>query len=112
MVQLIALGGLAILAVLVIGFVLNIFNIVVMVGSWIVAGYLAGQVVRGKGYGPLGDAALGLTGGIIGIIVLSLVGLGSISGLWIVGKIIAGAIGAIILIYGVRFVGGKKDFAK
>lgn len=112
MVQLLVLGGLAIVVLLFIGFVFKIMNLVVLVGSWILAGYIAGQVVRGKGYGPIGDAALGLTGGLVGIIVLSLVGLGGIGGLWLVGKIIAGAIGAVILIYAVRFLGGKKDFAK
>lgn len=38
--------------------------------SWIVvgliAGWLAGQVMRGGGYGPIGDIVIGIIGGLVG----------------------------------------------
>lgn len=111
MAQLVIFAGIVVVIFFALGFILNILNIVVMVAVWMIAGYLAGKFIRGKGYGPVGDIALGLLGGIIGTILLSAIGLGGLTGMWIVGKIIAGVIGGIALIYLVRFF-HDTDFAK
>jgi len=111
MVQLLILGGVVVVALIVLSVLLKIVGIAILVGSWIVAGYLAGHLVRGKGYGPIGNAALGLVGGIVGGIIFSLAGLGGIKDFWLVGYIIAGAIGGVILIFLVRLF-HDKDFAR
>src|SRR6185312_2050810 len=53
--------------------------------GWIVigliAGALAGMVMRGGGYGIVGDIIVGIIGALIGGFVLSLVGVGT-SGFW------------------------------
>lgn len=71
-------------------------------------GWLAGKVLRGKGYGPLGDLLLGLGGGIIGSILFGLMGVNA-GGL--IGGIFAGVVGAVVLVFGVRLF-GNEDFAK
>ncbi len=71
-------------------------------------GYLAGQVIRGKGYGPIGDILLGLGGGIVGSLVLGMLGVGT-GGLF--GGIFAGVIGAVLVVYAVRLV-HDEGFAK
>ncbi len=73
-----------------------------------VTGYLAGQLMRGRGYGLVGNALLGLGGGIVGSIVFGLLGIG---GGGIIGNVIVGVLGACILVYGIQtFV--RSDFAK
>ena len=67
----------------------------------LVAGFLASLVMRGGGYGIVGDIIIGLVGAFIGGFLASLVGLGS-SGL--IGTIIIAFIGACILIAILRLV--------
>ncbi len=61
----------------------------------LIAGWLAGLVMRGGGYGLVGDIVIGIVGAIIGGLVFGMLGLGA-SG--IVGEIIVAFIGAVILI--------------
>lgn len=69
----------------------------------LIAGFLASLVMRGGGYGIVGDIIVGLIGALIGGFLASLVGLGS-SGL--IGTIIIAFIGACILIALLRAVSG------
>lgn len=61
-----------------------------------VAGWLAGQIVKGHGFGLVGNIIVGIVGAFIAGLVLPGLGLG-ISG--ILGSIIYAAIGAIILLF-------------
>jgi uncharacterized membrane protein YeaQ/YmgE (transglycosylase-associated protein family) len=71
--------------------------------SWIVvgliAGWLAGQVMRGGGYGLVGDIVLGIVGGLVGgYLAGALLGIpGAVDGINIVSIVVA-FIGAVILI--------------
>jgi uncharacterized membrane protein YeaQ/YmgE (transglycosylase-associated protein family) len=62
----------------------------------LIAGWLAGQVMRGGGYGILIDILLGLVGGIIGGWLFG--ALGIFPGGGIVGSIIVSFVGAVILV--------------
>ncbi len=62
----------------------------------LIAGWLAGQVMKGGGYGMLMDIVLGLLGGIIGGWVFGSLGIWPGAGL--VGSIIVSFIGAVILV--------------
>ena len=68
--------------------------------AWIVvgliAGWLAGQVMKGGGYGVVVDIILGIVGGILGGWVFGLLGIGAGGGL--IGSIIVAFIGAVILV--------------
>ena len=65
----------------------------------ILAGFLAGKIMRGRGYGVLMDLLLGIVGSILGGMVFGLLGLNS-SG--IVGQLVVATAGAVLLIYIVR----------
>ncbi|HZO71276.1 MAG TPA: GlsB/YeaQ/YmgE family stress response membrane protein [Ktedonobacteraceae bacterium] len=67
----------------------------------LVAGFLASVVMRGGGYGIVGDIIVGIVGAFIGGFLASLLGLGA-SGL--IGTIIIAFIGACILIAILRVV--------
>ncbi len=67
----------------------------------LIAGFLASLVMRGGGYGIVGDIVVGLVGAFIGGFLASVLGLG-VSGL--VGTIIVAFIGACILIFLLRLV--------
>ena len=70
----------------------------------LIAGFLASVVMRGGGYGVIGDIVVGLVGALIGGFLANLLGLGA-SGL--IGTIIVAFIGACILIALLRaFSGG------
>lgn len=62
----------------------------------LIAGWLAGQVMRGRGFGLIGNLIIGVLGAVIGGFLFGLLGLGA-SGL--LGSIIVAFIGAIVLIY-------------
>jgi uncharacterized membrane protein YeaQ/YmgE (transglycosylase-associated protein family) len=73
--------------------------------TWIIvgliAGWLAGQVMKGGGYGVLVDIILGILGGIIGGWVFGLLGLHA-GGL--IGTIVVSFVGAVILVWITRLV--------
>jgi uncharacterized membrane protein YeaQ/YmgE (transglycosylase-associated protein family) len=62
----------------------------------LIAGWLAGQVMKGGGYGIIVDIVLGLLGGILGGWLFGALGIGAGGGL--VGSIIVSFIGAVILV--------------
>jgi uncharacterized membrane protein YeaQ/YmgE (transglycosylase-associated protein family) len=68
--------------------------------EWIVvgliAGWLAGQVMKGGGYGVLVDIILGILGGILGGWIFGLLGIWQGGG--IIGSLIVAFIGAVILV--------------
>ncbi len=60
-----------------------------------VAGWLAGQVMKGKGYGVFVNIILGLVGGLVGGWLFSLLGLATTS---VIGQLICATAGAVVLI--------------
>jgi uncharacterized membrane protein YeaQ/YmgE (transglycosylase-associated protein family) len=71
----------------------------------IAAGWIAGQVMKGSGYGLLGDLIIGAIGGLIGGYVFGLLKIKS-SGLW--GALITAVVGSILLIIVVRALRGGR----
>jgi uncharacterized membrane protein YeaQ/YmgE (transglycosylase-associated protein family) len=64
----------------------------------LIAGFLASMVMRGGGYGIVGDIVVGLVGAFIGGFLASLLGLGGTSTSNLIETIIIAFIGACILI--------------
>jgi uncharacterized membrane protein YeaQ/YmgE (transglycosylase-associated protein family) len=62
----------------------------------LIAGWLAGQVMKGGGYGALVDIILGMVGGIVGGWVFGMLGIWPGGG--IIGSIIVAFVGAVILV--------------
>jgi uncharacterized membrane protein YeaQ/YmgE (transglycosylase-associated protein family) len=68
----------------------------------LVAGWLAGLIMKGGGFGVIGDIVVGILGAVLGGFLFSSLGLSSGGGL--LGAIIVATIGAIVLIFIVRLV--------
>ena len=62
----------------------------------LIAGWLAGVVMKGGGYGIVVDIVLGMLGAILGGWIFSMLGIGAGSGL--VGGIVVAFIGAVVLV--------------
>jgi len=73
---------------------------VVLVG--LMAGWAAGRIMRGSGYGPLMDIVLGILGGVIGGWILRLLGFYTTGGL--LPSILVAIFGAVVLIAFVRML--------
>ena len=63
----------------------------------LVAGWLAGQLMRGSGYGFFGDLALGVVGALIGGFFFSLFGIAG--GGRLIGSLLVATLGAVLLLY-------------
>jgi len=70
-------------------------NILIWIVTGIVAGWLAGVLVRGSGFGILGDLIIGLIGGLLGGWVFGLLGFSASS--WI-GQVLVAAVGGVLLV--------------
>ena len=80
--------------------------VILLVG--IFAGWLAGQVVRGGGFGLIGDLIVGVIGAFIGDWVLPRLGIHL--GVGTVSLIINATIGAILLLVVIRLIGGSRGW--
>ncbi len=67
----------------------------------LIAGWLAGQVMRGGGFGLVGDMIVGVIGAFLGGWVFSLLGI-SAGGL--IGALITAFVGAVLLLFLIRLV--------
>jgi len=68
----------------------------------IVAGWLAGVLMKGGGFGLVGDMAVGVVGAFLGRFIFSSIGLYSGGGF--IGSIIVATVGAVVLIFAVRLL--------
>ena len=66
-----------------------------------VAGWLAGKVMKGGGFGLLGNVVVGVIGAIVGGMLFDVLGI-STQGL--LGAIITATVGAMVLLYLVRLL--------
>jgi uncharacterized membrane protein YeaQ/YmgE (transglycosylase-associated protein family) len=62
----------------------------------LLAGWIAGQLMRGGGFGVLGNLVVGVIGAVIGGLVFDLVGVAAGG---FVGSLITAVLGAAILLY-------------
>ena len=68
----------------------------------LVAGWLAGMLVKGGGFGLIGDLVVGVIGAFLGGWLFSTLGASAGGGL--LGSIIVATVGAIVLLFLVRLV--------
>jgi uncharacterized membrane protein YeaQ/YmgE (transglycosylase-associated protein family) len=73
--------------------------IVWQIAIGILAGWLAGKIMRGRGFGVLIDLFVGIIGSVLGGFLFGLLGLHS-SGL--IGSLVVATIGAMFLLFLVR----------
>jgi len=68
----------------------------------LVAGWLAGQLMKGGGFGVVGDIVVGVVGALIGGFLFSSLGVSSGGGL--IGALVVATIGAVVLLFVVRLI--------
>jgi len=68
----------------------------------LIAGWLAGKVTKGGGFGVLMDIVIGMVGAVIGGWVFGLLGIYSNGGL--IGSVLVAFVGAVILLWLVRMI--------
>jgi uncharacterized membrane protein YeaQ/YmgE (transglycosylase-associated protein family) len=81
-------------------------RMIVILAVGALAGWLIGKVLRGNGFGLVGDAAVGVVGALIGDWLLPRFNFHLWSGL--TGMIIEAAIGAVILLVVLRSLGASR----
>ena len=73
----------------------------------LIAGFLASMVMRGGGYGIIGDIIVGIVGALIGGFIFSALGGSGVTGLNLWSLVVA-FVGACILIAILRAVSGRR----
>jgi uncharacterized membrane protein YeaQ/YmgE (transglycosylase-associated protein family) len=72
----------------------------------LIAGWLAGQFMKGGGFGLIGDIVMGIIGAFIGGLLFAFLLPGSAVGM--LGSIVVAFIGAVILILAIRALPGRS----
>ncbi len=67
----------------------------------LVAGWLAGKIMKGSGYGIIGDLVIGVIGAFIGGEVFGMLGIATFS---LIGSIITATVGAVLLVALIRMI--------
>ena len=77
--------------------------------AWIIVGFLAGWLAatlsRGRGFGCLGNTAIGLAGAIVGGLLFSALGNTGTTGF--LGSVLIASIGAALLLVIAGLIGGR-----
>jgi uncharacterized membrane protein YeaQ/YmgE (transglycosylase-associated protein family) len=74
-------------------------NLILFLLVGIAAGWLAGKIMKGSGYGLVGDLVVGVVGAFVGVWVLGLLGISSGG---ILGLLLASIVGALLFLYVLR----------
>jgi uncharacterized membrane protein YeaQ/YmgE (transglycosylase-associated protein family) len=82
--------------------------VIIIVG--IIAGWLAGVIVRGGGFGLIGDLMIGIVGAFIGSWLLTQLHVQLGTG--IIRAIINATIGAVVLLLILRLIGGRAGWGR
>ncbi len=80
-------------------------DIVYILVVGLIAGWLAGKIMKGKGFGLAGDLVVGVLGAIVGSGIFGALGLGAYG---ILGSAVVALIGALVLIYMVRLLKKRR----
>jgi uncharacterized membrane protein YeaQ/YmgE (transglycosylase-associated protein family) len=88
--------------------VLNPGNVFAWILAGLLAGWLAGLVVRGRGFGCLGDILLGVIGAFLGAFILSLLPIPISGVLGFFETLVVAFLGALVLAAIGRLIGGSR----
>ena len=82
-------------------------DIVLFILVGLVAGWLAGVLMKGSSYGVVGDIVVGVLGALIGGALFQQLGISSGGGL--AGAIVVATVGAVILVVILRLINQVRD---
>ena len=83
---------------------MDIIAVVVALIIGAIAGWLAGVIVEGGGFGLVGNMLVGIAGAFVAALLFPRLGLGLTLGGGIVGAIVTSALGAVVLLLIVNLV--------
>ncbi|NJD55877.1 MAG: GlsB/YeaQ/YmgE family stress response membrane protein [Nitrospirae bacterium] len=61
-----------------------------------VAGWLAGKIMQGRGFGLIGDLVVGILGSLIGGFIFRFLGIASFG---LIGSLVTATVGAVVLLW-------------
>jgi len=67
----------------------------------IAAGWLAGQIMKGRGFGFLGNLIVGVVGSLLGSFLFGLIGLAAYG---LLARLLMAVVGAVMLLYLISFI--------
>lgn len=70
----------------------------------IAAGFLAGAVVKGRGFGFLGNLIVGVIGAVLGGFIFHLIGISANN---LLGSLVCAFVGSLVLLFLLRFIKSK-----
>lgn len=85
---------------------MDIIAVLVTLAIGAIAGWLAGVLVVGSGFGLLGNILVGIAGAFIAALLFLRLGLGLTLGGGLVGAIVTSALGAVVLLLIVNLLRG------
>ena len=77
-------------------------SIILWIVVGIIAGWLAGKIMKGKGFGLIGDLIIGVIGAFLGGWLFGLLHISIGAG--IIGSLITAVVGALVLLFVVRLI--------
>ncbi len=80
---------------------MNLQNFVLFLLIGALAGWLAGVITKGSGFGPLGNVVVGIVGAFLGGLCFGLLGIVAYG---FVGRLVFAVLGAIFFIWLLKFV--------
>ncbi len=80
---------------------MNIMGLIIFLAIGAIAGWLAGNLMKGGGFGLLGNMVVGVVGAVIGGVLFGVLGI-SAGGL--IGSIITATAGAALLLFAVGII--------
>jgi uncharacterized membrane protein YeaQ/YmgE (transglycosylase-associated protein family) len=83
----------------------SLFHLIYFLLIGLAAGWIAGQVIKGKSFGLVNDLIVGVIGAFLGGILFGVFGLGATN---LIGSLITATVGAIVFLYILRVV--KKRY--
>ncbi len=75
---------------------MDITSLLIFLAIGALAGWLAGNIMKGRGFGLIGNIIVGVVGAVLGGVVFSFLGLQSAG---LIGAIVTSTVGAIILLF-------------
>jgi uncharacterized membrane protein YeaQ/YmgE (transglycosylase-associated protein family) len=81
---------------------MDITGLLIFLAIGAVAGWLAGQLMKGGGFGLLGDIVVGILGSVAGGYLFGLLGISAGGGL--AGSIVTATVGAMVLLFLIRLI--------
>jgi uncharacterized membrane protein YeaQ/YmgE (transglycosylase-associated protein family) len=79
---------------------MNVVSLMMWLLVGAIAGWLAGKIMKGRGFGLFGDIIIGIVGSVVGVYMLG----GFLSSLGMLGSLITAVIGAVLLIFVVGLI--------